>query len=167
MHKKKTFVGVFLMLAILVLGVGYAAISNITLNITGSATASPDDKNFSVKFNDTAITVSDANKVTAKKTDDLNATLEVTGLTAKGDTATATYTIENASADLSASLASPVITNSNTEYFKVTTDLADATVITHGKTTTVTVTVELIKTPITQDETTDITLKVVASPVEP
>ena len=91
--------------------------------------------------------------------------MNVNGLTAKGDTATATYTIENTSADLSAVL-SATTTNSNTEYFKVTQNIAKAT-IGHGETTTITVTVELIKTPITQDEETTIGVDITAEPQQP
>lgn len=93
---KKTFVGVFLILAVLFLGVGYAAIVNITLKISGTLGATADDKNFEVAFSDKAIVTSDS-KITAEKTDDLNVTIKVTGLTAKGDHVTATYEIENKS----------------------------------------------------------------------
>ena len=37
-------------IAILLLGIGYAAIQNITLNITGTATADPNQANFKVMF---------------------------------------------------------------------------------------------------------------------
>lgn len=73
--------------------------------------------------------------------------MNVNGLTAKGDTATATYTIANTSADLSAVL-SATTSNTNDEFFKVTQNIAKGTVAA-GDSTTITVTVELIKTPIT------------------
>ena len=64
---KKTFVGVFLILAVLFLGVGYAAIANIALKISGTLGATADDKNFKVAFSDKAIVTSDS-KITAEKT---------------------------------------------------------------------------------------------------
>lgn len=164
MKKKNTYVGLVLLLAVLMLGIGYAAMSNITLNIGGGAGASVEDENFKVKFTGTPQTSGD--NITATITDDHNATINVS-LTAKGDKATATYTILNDSADLSASVAIPSITNSNTEYFTVTTDMADAELLASGADTTVTVTVELIKTPIDADQNSNISISFVASPVQP
>lgn len=162
---QKITIGVVI-LAILIIGIGYAAISGITANIKGSANATPSDANFTVKFTGTP-TVSDATKVTeATITDDLNATIKVEGLTAKGEKVTATYTVENASADLTANLSTETTQNTNSEYFKVTPTLAKSQ-IASGGTTTVTVEVELLKTPVTQDETSTINVKVTAEPVQP
>ena len=96
--------------------------------------------------------------------------MNVTGLTAKGDTATATFEIENTSADLSAALSVvEPITNSNTEYFDVTYNIADPVIGVNETTatTTITVTVKLIKTPITQDEETTIGIILNADPQQP
>ena len=48
-RKKKGLVIVLLLIAVLVLGVGYAAISSVTLHITGQAAATSDNENFDVK----------------------------------------------------------------------------------------------------------------------
>lgn len=166
MKNKKIFIVVALLIAVLLLGIGYA-MSNKTLTISGKATATPNDNNFVVRFATTPDpSVSDETKVTATRTDDKTATLNVTGLTAKGDTVTATYTIENASPDLSADLVAEVSQNTNKDYFKVTTAFAKET-ITKGETTTITVTVELLKTPVTGDVSSDITVTLTASPVQP
>ena len=165
MKRKKTYVGLILLIAVLMLGIGYAAMSNITLNITGSASAVVKDENFSVLFVGTPEVSSD--DVTAKIIDDHNATLNVTGLSAKGDKATVTYTVKNASEDLSASVAVPNISNSNSEYFSVTTDMNAEKTLVAGNNTTVTVTVQLIKTPVDADETANINISLVASPVQP
>lgn len=164
MKKRRTYAGLIILVALVVLGVGYAAMSNITLNIGGSASAVVEDENFKVKFTGTPTTTGDS--ITASITDDHNATINVS-LSAKGDKATATYTILNDSEDLSASIAVPTITNSNEEYFAVTTDMADTKVVAAGGETTVTVTVELIKTPIEEDQTASINVALVASPVQP
>ena len=96
--------------------------------------------------------------------------MNVTGLTAKGNTATATFEIENTSADLSAALSvvDPV-ENSNPEYFDVTYNIADPVIGVNETTatTTITVTVKLIKTPITQDEETTIGIILNADPQQP
>lgn len=162
----KAIVGLVLLVAVLLVAVGYAAITATQLNINGTANATTKQENFNVEFTGTP-TVSDADKVEAKLVDQkpLNAIMNVSKLTAKGDTATATYTIANTSADLSAVL-SATTTNTNDEYFKITQNIAKATVAA-GDTTTITVTVELIKTPITQDEETTIGVAITAEPQQP
>ena len=159
MKQKRTFLVVALLVAALSLAVGYAAITK-NLAVTGSASATTNDDNFKVKFTGTP-TTSDANKVTASITSDLAATINVSGLTTTGDTATATYTIENFSAELGASLAVKTIENSNSEYFEVTASLANSA-IAKGATTTLTVTVKLLKTPVDK-QTTTITVPVTAT----
>lgn len=176
MKKRKTFVGVALLVAVLMLGIGYAAISNIDLKITGSASATPSDSNFKVKFTGTpetdATNVSSASTnatVTASVTDDLNATIDVSGLTTTGDYVTATYTILNDSPELAATLAVGEITKAvktsaatdSTDYFNVTATLKD-TEIAATKTTTVTVKVELTKTPV-EDKAITITVPITAT----
>lgn len=165
--KKVLTIVLILLAAIFFVAVGYAAMSNVTLYINGSATATPKDENFKVKFSGepTFTKTVDTAVVTPKITDDLNATLEVSGLSAKGDSITATYTIANFSSDLSASL-SATQTNSNTEYFDVKYNFAKAT-ITKNDSTTITVTVTLIKTPITEDQAATIMTTITATPVQP
>lgn len=162
----KIIVGVILAVAILLVAVGYAAISAIPLKIEGTATGTASQENFKVTFTGTP-TVSAADKVTAEisKTDPKSATMVVTGLTAKGDKATATYTITNGSADLSAAL-SATTTCSNQEYFKVTQSIAKST-IAKGTSTEITVTVELIKTPIEADQNATIGVSISADPQQP
>lgn len=162
----RAVVGLVLLIAVLLVAIGYAAITAVPLNINGSAQATPEQTNFTVKFSGTP-TVSDSSKVVAEinQQDQLKATINVSKLTAKGDTATATYTIANTSADLSAVL-SATTSNTNDEFFKITQNIAKGTVAA-GDTTTITVTVELIKTPITQDEETTIGVIITADPQQP
>ncbi|MGN1371725.1 MAG: hypothetical protein ACI4XM_05590 [Candidatus Coprovivens sp.] len=159
MKKKRTFLVVALLVAALTLAVGYSAITK-NLEVTGSASATTDDSNFKVRFTGTPAT-SDADKVTASITSELAATIDVSGLTTTGDTVTATYTIENYSSELGAALAVGAITNNNSEYFEVTASLGAAS-IAAGATTTLTVTVKLVKTPIV-DQTTSIKVPVTAT----
>lgn len=168
----KIVLGVVLVLAILLVAVGYAAIQTVNLKIeSSSAQATPNQSNFTVKFTGTPTTGGvGTTTATLDETDELKASMNVTGLTAKGDTATATFEIENTSADLSAALSvvDPV-ENSNPEYFDVTYNIADPVIGVNETTatTTITVTVKLIKTPITQDETTTIGLTINADPQQP
>ena len=152
------------LIVVMLIGVGYAAIRNITFNITGSATATPNDANFSVKFAETT-EVSDANKVTAAVTNDTNATINVVGLTSAGETVTATYTVQNTSADLSADLTVET-TNNNEEYFEISSKLGNTSIVA-GEATTLTLTVKLIKTPIEKEEKATIGIQLTAEPVQP
>lgn len=166
MKNKRILIVTVLLIAVLLLGIGYAAISNINLNINGTASATISDANFKVKFTGTP-TVSDATKVTAAVTDDLNATIDVTGLTAKGDKATATYTILNDSPDLGATLtATTSLTGTNADYFNVTYAFANES-LAKGEDTTITVTVELLKTPVESDVTATVGVTITAAPVQP
>ncbi len=172
MKNKRAFIVTVLIIAVLLLGIGYAAVANKTLTISGTAKVSPDDSNFNVKFTGTPATAKVAGtnvpedaEVTATITDDTTATIGVTGLTAKGQKVTATYTILNDSADLKAAL-SASLTNSNTNYFTVTQAIADPSTLAPAGTTTITVTVECIKTPVTTDETANITVTITAAPQE-
>lgn len=163
----KLSIGIILIVAILLVAIGYAAVTTRTLNIDGTAQATPDSANFTVKFVGTPV-VSNQDKVTAgiKEGDELKATMDVRGLTAKGDTATATYTIQNTSKDLSAALSATVTSNTNPEYFTVDYEIADST-IGHGDSTTIVVTVTLIKTPIEGEQESTIGITVKADPEQP
>lgn len=165
---KKTVVGVVLFLAIVLLAVGFAAITAVNLVITGNTTATPSQENFKVEFTGEPET-SDPGKVTAdiNEDDPTKATMDVSGLTAKDQFVTATFTIQNKSTDLSAQLTEVEAVNTNTEYFKVDTNIEAPTVVTAGSTTTVTVTVTLLKTPISGNETGTTTVTLKADPVQP
>ena len=164
MRKTNKIILTIIILSMLLLGIGYAAIQNVTLNITGTVSADPSQSNFKVMFVGTP-TVSNEAYVTAAITDDTNATINVEGLTLKGQTVSATYNVQNVSTDLSADL-SLSTTNNNTEYFTISSEL-EKTSLVAGEVTTVTVTVELTKTPITDTEIATIGVQLEAIPVQP
>ena len=162
-------VGGVLVLAVILVAVAYAAITSTQLNINGTGNATAKQDNFKVEFIGTPTT---GGKGTTKATIDssvkTNGTVTVNGLTAKGDEATATYTVKNQSADLSADLSAEA-TSSNEEYFEVLCTL-EKTTLKAQEETTLKVTVRLLKTPI--DETkenlkTDIGVTVTAEPKQP
>ena len=162
-------VGGVLVLAVILVAVAYAAITSTQLNINGTGNATANQSNFKVEFIGTPTT---GGKGTTTATIDssvkTNGTVTVNGLTAKGDEATATYTVKNLSADLSADL-SATATSSNEEYFEVLCTL-EKTTLKAQEETTLKVTVRLLKTPI--DETkenlkTNIGVTVTAEPKQP
>lgn len=165
MKKRTGIIGV--LIAILALGIGYAAVSAITLTITGSGSIAPDDANFNVHYTgEVTVTKSNNNITTTQSHNNAKAgEFTITGMTKKDDTVTFTYTVINESEDLKATLAAPVVaTNSNSTYFSVSSATAANTLTANGGTTTQTVTVTAIKTPVDETETTNVTINLVASP---
>ena len=162
-------VGGVLVLAIILVAVAYAAITSTQLNINGTGNATANQSNFKVEFIGTPKTGGKGTTVaTIDSSVKTNGTVTINGLTAKGDEATATYTVKNQSADLSADLTAEA-TSSNEEYFEVLCTL-EKTTLKAQEETTLKVTVRLLKTPI--DETkenlkTDIGVTVTAEPKQP
>lgn len=161
MKNKKSLVVGALVMALLVVSIGYAAIATISLVVSGSATATVNSENFKVKFTGNT-NVSDDGKVTAGITNDTTATIAVQGLTAKGDTVTATYEITNDSVDIIAGLEASVAQNTNGDYFEVTPSLS-ANSIGPGNNSTLTVQVKCIKTPINEAVSSQIKVNVAAT----
>ena len=161
MKQKRTFVTLLLIIALLCLGIAYAAISGVNLTVTGNVSATAADGYVKVQFTEAKTTVEPA-------VGNAEATTE-------GQTATFTYTIENGSSDMAATLANPTISwdAKGAEWFDVdmelsTNDLTESDGDANSATLTLTVT--LLKTPVsTNDETasTDTaTITIVAEPVE-
>ncbi len=165
--QKKGLVIVLLLIAVLVLGVGYAAITNVTLNITGQASATSDDENFDVNFIGTpTFSKTGANadaSVVAAITDVHNATIQVSGLKQVGDYVTATYDIKNVSPEEITAALSASVTNSNETYFDVSYIFEDSSIAKNAE-TTITVRVELKKVVVGNDETANIDVAITATP---
>lgn len=149
MRNRKTVVVAFLLVAVMLLGVGYAALTDV-LDITGSA-----DVNQSAAeeaFNeDIYFTAAVANQTgnTASVNADNNDKASCTANTLKGkdDTATFTFTIKN-DGDLDAIITPSISSNTNAAYFAISSDWAgQAKTLNAGKTLTYTVTVKLTETP--------------------
>ena len=162
-------VGGILLLAIILVAIGYATITNVTLNINGTTKTEANQSNFVVEFIGEPTTggkgTTTATVNSSKKTE---GTVEVSGLTAKGDTATATYTVKNQSEDLSADLTAEA-TSSNQSYFETICTL-DKTILKAQEETTLIVTIKLLKTPIDETKenlTSQIGVSITAEPKQP
>ena len=169
MRRNTKIVGGILLVAILLVAVGYAAITKVGLNIDGTAKSEGNPDNFKVELIGEPQTSGDGTTTaTINTADKTQGTMNVSGLNAKGQTAIATYTVKNQSADLSADLTAKA-TSTNDEYFEVQCSL-DKTTLKAGEETTMTVKVKLLKTPI--DETkenllTEIGVNIDAEPKQP
>ena len=166
-NKKSLQIVLLVVIAVVTLGIGYAAISAVNLIINGNATASVDQNNFKVHFTQAqAISGSTGASGTSSidTQDDTKAMFDVTGLTKVGDYAEAVYTVRNDSNGVGAEI-SLSVSNSNSEYFKVTETILDNK-LQAGEETTTKVKVEMIKTPITDSVSTSITARLTATPLE-
>lgn len=149
MKNRKTVVVAFLLVAVMLLGVGYAALTDI-LTINGSAEvsqkAAEDAFNEDIYFSDAVANEVD-NQASVDDADNDKASFAANTLKGQGDTATFTFTINNAG-DVAATV-TPVLESNDPEgYFTVTNDWADAAKdLAAGGEITYTITVELIKTP--------------------
>ena len=169
MGKNTKIVGGVLLIAIILVAVAYAAITNVELNINGVGSAQAKQENFKVEFIGTPSTSGKGTTTaTINESDKTKGTVNVTGLTAKGDEATATYTVKNLSSDISADLTAEA-TSSNQTYFEVICSL-EKTTLKAQEETTLKVTVRLLKTPIDEtkeDLNSDIDVTLTAEPKQP
>ena len=166
-NKKTLQIVLIVLVAVLTLGIGYASISAINLIINGNATANVNQNNFKVHFTQAqAITGTTGASGTSSidTQDDTKAMFDVTGLTKVGDYAEAVYTVRNDSNGVGAEI-SLSVSNSNSEYFKVTETILDNK-LQAGDETTASVKVEMIKTPINDSVTTSVTAKLISTPIE-
>lgn len=166
-NKKQLKILTFALIMVVVLGIGYAGITAINLVINGEATASVDQNNFKVKFlseENVTPTITGGENNTVEVVDDLTAKFSVNTLTAEGDSEVATFRVRNDSKGIGAKIKLG-LTNTNTDYFKVTEYIADSE-LQAGDETTVTITVEMLKTPVESEVSTTITATLEATAIE-
>ena len=178
MKKRRNIIISLLLVAALALGIGYAMLSR-ELIISSTANLAPDENDFDVIFTEAEPRPEYATLATASVTGmGKGANYTITGLSAKGDKVVLDFTIKNNTADVTAYLygvsqnAGNLYVGDGTEnpgvvsdYFSkdvvITNDETGATykaneafTIAPGKTATVTITVELLKT-VTEKVTLD------------
>ena len=163
MKNRKKMITTALIVLVLLLGVGYATVSSVNLNINGSAKAG--SKELQVFYDGTNSGTSDKVTAISSPVNTRAATFTVENMTLN-ETVTMTFEVKNYETDVNATLAAPSVTqNTNEEYFQVTTS-CDKTTLNAGDTATITVNVKLIKTPVTDEAgSTTVTVAMAASPV--
>ena len=152
MKNRRNVVIAFMIVAVMLLGIGYAALSD-TLDITGSAdvnqSAAEEAFNEDVYFS-AAVANEVGNTASVNADNNDKASFTAATLKGKGDKVTFTFTIKNdgdvdavVTPKLNASLG-----NTNPEYFSITSDWAgeSRTLAAHSE-VTYTLTIELLKTP--------------------
>lgn len=166
MRNRNTIKLIVILTFIMFLGIGYAVVNSVSLTITGTVSAG--SENLDVYFTGTP-NVSNSSKVTATSTTgSLTGTISVNNLTLN-ETVTATYNITNNETDVGALITADAITNSNPDYFQVTTSVQYGNVLCPNNEAQeyVTITIKLIKTPITTStNTATISAKFKATPTD-
>lgn len=153
MRNKKSFLSLGILALVLVLGVGYAAVSTVQLTIGGTASAKEATLKVSLKSAENDIAEDSTASVThtfaAGDTED-KFTISDMSL---NETITITYKIQNEETDVDAILTeNTTLTNSNPTNFEVSYDIKTAEVAAGTEEGEVTVTVKLIKTPVDDTE---------------
>ena len=152
MKNRRNVVIAFMIVAVMLLGIGYAALSD-TLDITGSAdvnqSAAEEAFNEDIFFS-AAVANEQGNTASINPDNNDKASFTAATLKGKGDKVTFTFTITNdgdVAADVTPKL-NATLGNTNPEYFSITSDWSGAakTLEVHSS-VTYTVTVELLKTP--------------------
>ena len=173
MNKSKKIILAVILIAVLAMAIGYAALSNVTLTITGTASAKADDANFKVWFTG-ATPVTSGEGVTASATAEaIEATVTIKDLKVVGEEKYAILEITNASADIDATSVTVTTKAKSTDYIGINAVMctADGTpvegdnALAVGGKTYVKVSSKLLQT-ITSDKTTDIDGVVTAVPEE-
>ena len=171
-RQKKMILGVILVV-ILLMAIGYAAVENITLTITGTASASAAQDNFKIGFTGTNIVSPETGNITVNATATAGATtakVDVSGLSKKDDTGYAILEIQNTSNAVDASEVNVTAHAVDTDVFQIDAVMctADGTPISNyalasGAKTYVKVSAMLLKTP-TVDTNTSISVTLTAKP---
>ena len=150
MKNRKTIVVAFMLCAVMLLGVGYAALTDV-LDITGSAdvnqSAAEESFNEDIYFS-AAVANQTGNTASVNADNNDKATFTANTLKGKDDKATFTFTIVN-EGDLDAKVTPAISSNTNSTYFDIASDWAGATKdLVAGGSLTYTVTVTLKETPV-------------------
>lgn len=167
----KIILGVCL-LAIIIMAIGYANLTNTDLTITGTASSTAEQASFKVYFTGATV-LKDPNDDTVGVTVEPNKTtaeVNFTGLKEKGDSAFAILEITNASNGIDASSVNVKTTDADTTFFNIEAKMCTATgaditdySVASGAKTYVKVSAELLQTP-TSDVSTGINVAITATP---
>ena len=162
MKNRKKMITTALIVLVLLLGVGYATVSSVNLNINGTSKAGT--KELQVFYDGTNSGTSAKVTAISSQNQTRTATFTVENMTL-GETVTMTFEVKNYETDVNANLAAPSVTNTNKNYFQVTAS-CDKTTLNAGETATITVNVTLTKTPVSEEAgSTTVTVEMAASPV--
>ena len=189
MQKRRTFTVMAILLAVLVLGVGYAVVTNVTLDLNGTANINANfdftveyDTAHSVVVNPTGVTTLTDGTTTHPFVQGAYSSKSLATMTVWLDkdhtTAYAIYKVDNKSTGLGAKLTTTVTNFTGTgatylseptaEYFTdaACTDALGSDTLPHGQSAYLKVTVELAKAPINDVTGATFAVETTAEPIE-
>ncbi len=173
MSKQKKLIATVVVVAILLMGIGYALLNATELTIGGTATATADQENFKVYYTGTVTPADDENVEVDVENGNTHADVTITGLSAKGDSKHAILEIIN---DSNGIVAESVVVKAESvgdsnDYITIDVEMCDeagtpttVTDLAVEDTTYVKVTATLEATPTEEDVTVDITATLEATP---
>ena len=173
MNKSKKIIVAVMLVAILLMAVGYAALNDAVLEIGGTATAKGDDSNFKVWFTGDITKTSGAGATAAVTAQTRTATVTISDLTVVGEEKYVILEIENASTEINATKVTVTANPIGTDYIKTEAIMCDAdgtkvegdNPLNVNEKTYVKVSASLLQT-ITSEKTATIAVKVTAVPQE-
>ncbi len=127
MKKRRTFLGLFMLLSLAFVGVGYAALTN-TLTVNGTLNATKNDENLNVQFiasqaiARTAGDTEDTSFTVTHGATDQTATVNVNGINEIGSYAEVYYVIKNNSESLVGDIKLDALVDTNLKITMATTD---------------------------------------------
>ena len=175
MLKRRNAVLAFLLVAVMLLGVGFAALSNeLSIGGTANATQAQLDATFKDQIGFSSFVADTCNAATVTSNTDFTdlpdaVSFTATGFTQNGDYVTAKFTITNNHPDLAATIPSTLtatVGGDEARYFSATATPSATTINADGGTATVTVVVTMEHTPIDDADAT-ITVSFNAEAVDP
>ena len=147
MKARRSIVIAFLLVAVLVLGVGFAAVST-TLDITGKADVNPDAAFKQDIYFDSAVANDAGNTAAVNPNDDNKASFTANNLSGMGDSASFTYVVKNdGDLDAKISVTACSVSIGDTSIFEISTSWDEAQDLAAGGQAEITVTVSLKSTP--------------------
>lgn len=175
MKKQSKVIAGVIILVVLLMGIGYAALANITLTINGTAAATASQDNFKVYFTGDK-TTNAADPIAVDVTvanEDIEATVAVSGLTKVDDEGYAILKIANASNGIDATsvnVTTVPVDTTNFDFEAVMCDESGNPIsnydVAAGDFTYVKVSAKLKLTPTTDVDPEAFTVKLTAEPAE-
>ena len=148
---------------ILITGIAYAVETDNVLKISDKE-LTPEQLSLNVVLGENMTYIGDGEVVFDLK-GPTTAGMNITGFEKKGDSVTVIFTIENNSRYIDAELFTR-ISNTNPEYFEVTSTVLNSKLKAQKGKTTLEIEVELIKTPVYSDVSSEFCINICANPID-
>lgn len=171
MNKQKKVILGIILLIVLFMGIGYAALTSVTLTINGDAKAVANQENFKVYFTGvSSVSINTVNVAVSEKSTSAN--INFNNFTSKDEEKHAILEIANDSTDIDAESVTVTVNSTEKDMFEVTTVMcdkdgnvvSDPNPVAAGGKTYVKVSTKLLQTPVNDEHAASITATITAVP---